>query len=132
MWICLPHKRENRQQMEKFKDDLLRRGLNLACITHFVGFNKQPDAFAQAVKKMKNDEKKKKVHKRSEIVPVPEGEPLFLFHAAQGKTRAVNTFYDTGCSHAVLQADNPFTELKAQLVAKGPFNIGGVGGLVTK
>ena len=46
-----------------------------------------------------------------------------------GKDKSCDT--DTGCSQVVLQADIPFTELKAQLVAKGPFNIGGVGGLVT-
>ena len=131
MWICLLHKRENRQQMERFKDDLQRRGLNLAFISNFVGFTSKPDAYAQAVKKWKNYDKKKKKENRSELVPVPKGEPLFLFHAAQGKTGPVNTFYDTGCSHAVLQADIPFTQLKSQLVAKGPFNIGGVGGLTT-
>ena len=41
----------------------------------------------------------------------------------------MNTFYDTGCSHAVFKSGVPGTELKGQLVAKGPFRIGGVGGL---
>ena len=131
MWICVTHKRNNQQQMEKFKTDLLGKGLRLAytSLSSFTGLSR--DAYTQAVKKMKNFEKKKKKENRVEMVPVPDGEPLFLFHPAQGKDKDVNVFFDSGCSHAVFQADIPFTQLKAQLVAKGPFTIGGVGGLTT-
>ena len=65
------------------------------------------------------------------MVPVPEGQPLFMFHATQGKTKPVMTFYDTGCSHAVFKQGIPREQLCGQLVAKGPFNIDGVGGLST-
>ena len=133
MWICLVHKRENKQQMDRFRSDLLKRGQNLAftSVENFAGFTTDPQAYNQAVRKFTRNEKKKKVLKRTEIVPVPQGEPLFLFHPAQGKTRPVNTFYDSGCSHAVFQADIPISELQSQLTAKGPFSIGGVGGLTT-
>ena len=132
IWICLVHRRDNKENMERFKADLRRKGLNLALTTlNFAGIHRDTDAYNYAVKKMKNYEKKKKVRNRVEMVPVPEGEPLFLFHAAQGKSKPVNVFYDSGCSHAIFQADIPFNQLKAQLTAKGPFTIGGVGGLTT-
>ena len=133
MWICLLHKRDNKEQMAKFRADLQKRGHNLAftSIENFAGFHTDPHAYTEAVRRMRRSEKKKKPQNRAEIVPVPDGEPLFLFHPAQGRTRPVNTFYDSGCSHAVFQADIPITEFKGQLTAKGPFCIGGVGGLTT-
>ena len=129
MWICLVHKQDNKQHMEKFRNDLQRKGHNLAFTSYDyqLAYNTDRHAFNKAVRSIRRTEKKKGV----EIVPVPEGEPLFLFHAAQGRTKPVNVFYDTGCSHAVFQADIPGTQLKGQLVAKGPFTIGGVAGLTT-
>ena len=77
---------------------------------------------------MQRGEKKK----GREVVPVPSGEPMFLFHDAKGKTGPVRTFYDNGCSHAVFKDGIPGGQLRGQMVTKGPFNIGGVGGLSTQ
>ena len=128
MWICLVHKKDNEKHMEKFRRDLQRRGQNLGFVTHDNKelFQSDQHAFSLAVRKMRRTEKT-----ASGIVPVPEGEPLFMFHGAKGGHRAINTFYDTGCSHAVFKTGVPGTELKGQIVAKGPFNIGGVGGMMT-
>ena len=130
MWICLSHKLENKKVMEKFRDDLQRKGHDLA-MTIYVPLQANPTTAVEllsAVKKIRRVENKKGI----EIVPVPEGEPMFLFHAAQGRTEPVNTFYDNGCSHAVFKDGIPGDQLRGQLVAKGPFNIGGVAGLTTK
>ena len=129
MWICLVHRQDNSKHMDKFRYDLQRRGQNLGFTSydHQQAFQSDPHAFNSAFRKIRRTEKKK----TGEIVPVPDGEPLFLFHGAKGRTRAVNVFYDSGCSHAVFQSGVPGTELKGQLVAKGPFSIGGVGGITT-
>ena len=129
MWICLLHKRENKESMEKFKKSLQRKGLIL---TYTADASLSPavnnaQLLNQAVRKIRRVEKKKGV----EIVPVPEGRPMFLFHPTQGKTHAVNTFYDSGCSHAVFENGIPGQQLRGQIVNKGPFSIDGVGGLVT-
>ena len=129
MWICLTHKTENKRHLEKFRNELQQKGQTLGFISHDprIVTEINNSAFNAAVRKVRRSEKKKSV----EIVPVPEGEPLFLFHGAQGRNRPINTFYDSGCSHAVFKSGVPGTELKGQLVAKGPFHIGGVGGLHT-
>ena len=129
MWICLVHKQDNSKKLDKFRTDLRRKGMSLGytSIEHIDGFQANPQAFNTAARKLRRTEKKK----GAEIVPVPDGEPLFLFHGAQGRNRPVNIFYDNGCSHAVFRSGIPGTELKGQLVARGPFQIGGVGGLTT-
>ena len=128
MWICLTHKQKNKELMEKFKNNLERKGLHLGCTTLDTkqAFQQNSASFSSAVRKMKRTEKQK-----DSIVPVPDGEPLFLFFGAKGKKRVINTFFDSGCSHAVFKKGIPGTELKGQLISKGPFHIGGVGGLTT-
>ena len=128
MWICLLHKSENKKAMEKFKKDLQKKGQNLTFTSSFTVQPSEDLSVHEAVRKLRRKEKKKGI----EVVPVPEGEPLFLFHAAQGKTKPVMTFYDTGCSHAIFKEDIPGAQLRGQLVTRGPFDIGGVGGLTTQ
>ena len=52
-------------------------------------------------------EKLRQVAEGSKIIEVPEGEPLFLFSSAVGKTRPINVFYDKGCSHVVFSDGVP-------------------------
>ena len=127
MWICLVHKQDNSKKLVKFRNDLKRKGISLGytSIEDHSEFQNNNQAFNAASRRLRRTEKKK----GSEIVPVADGEPLFLFHGAQGRNRPVNVFYDSGCSHAVFKSGVPGLELKGQLVARGPFNIGGVGGL---
>ena len=129
MWICLPHKAENREAMDRFRRDLHRKGFSLALTSSMSSMPSQQGTqmLNKAVRKIRRVEKKK----GAEVVPVPEGEPMFLFHPTKGKTEAVNTFYDSGCSHAVFKQGIPGDQLRGQVVNKGPFQIGGVGGLVT-
>ena len=127
MWICLTHKQRNRTAMERFRQDLLNKGFNLAMTSH-VPLQAHSAETANAIRKIKRGQSKK----GREIVPVPSGDPLFLFHSTQGKTRPLNTFYDNGCSHAVFLEGVPGEELRGQIVCKGPFQIHGVGGLSTK
>ena len=59
---------------------------------------------------------------------VPEGEPLFLFSCAVGRTRSIKIFYDGGCSHVVIKDDIPVQQLPGIRTRKGPLTINGVGG----
>ena len=81
----------------------------------------------------------KKLRKKStrrdnsvEIVPIPEGVPMFMFQALRGKTQPVNGFYDSGCSNACLRTGIPGVQLQGQRLAAGPFNITGVNGVTIK
>ena len=75
----------------------------------------------------KATEKLRQVAKGSEVIDVPEGEPLFLFSSAVGKTRPINVFYDKGCSHVVFRDGVPQHELVSVMTKKGPLVITGVG-----
>ena len=68
---------------------------------------------------------------KGEVKPPPEGEPMFLFFGAQGRTKPVNILFDTGCSHAVFREGIPGKELRGMITHKGPFYMKGVGGIVT-
>ena len=74
-----------------------------------------------------NLKKATKVAKGSEVIDFPEGEPLFLFGSAVGKTRPINVFYDKGCSHVVFSDGVPQHELVSVMTKKGPLAITGVG-----
>ena len=69
----------------------------------------------------------KKVAKGAKVLEVPEGDPLFLFSMARGKTRPLNIFYDEGCSHCVFKEGVPGGELEARMTRKGPMTLGTVG-----
>ena len=75
----------------------------------------------------KATEKLRQVAEGSKVIEVPEGEPLFLFSSAVGKTRPINVFYDKGCSHVVFRDGVPQHELVSVMTKKGPLTITGVG-----
>ena len=68
-------------------------------------------------------ERLRHVVKGSEVIEVPEGEPLFLFSSAVGKTRPINVFYDKGCSHVVFRDGVLQHELTSVMTKKGPLTI---------
>ena len=37
----------------------------------------------------------------AEVIEVPEGDPIFLFNYAVGRTRPINVFSDPGCQGAI-------------------------------
>ena len=64
-----------------------------------------------------------------EVVPEPRGRPIFLFFPVAGINKPVLTFFDSGCSDAVVREGIPGVEWKGCITQHGPFNMGGVGGL---
>ena len=84
----------------------------------------------QAVRKLHRLNKK---HEPGVVtVSPPAGVPLFLFQPVEGLSGPVNVFYDKGCSDAVLREGIPGVQLRGALLSKGPFDMGGVGNLVTQ
>ena len=55
---------------------------------------------------------------------------MFMFQALKGRTDPVYAFYDGGCSNACLKTGVPGDQLKGQVLAKGPFTIEGVSGVL--
>ena len=50
----------------------------------------------------------------------------------EGLNGSVNVFYDKGCSDVVFREGIPGVQLRGALLSKGPFDMGGVGNLVTQ
>ena len=72
---------------------------------------------------------KMKMKGSSDFIPVPNGAPMFMFQGVEGKTRSTNWFYDSGCSYICMKNEIPVKEYNSTLLKKGPFYIGGVGGI---
>ena len=153
MWLCSKHITVNKESMNKRASTLNQDfGLKLVYLLDFgtpatsssvpslEASQSQPaeSSFPRPKvdqKAFKTAEKKLKKHVRKqegpvEIVPVPEGDPMFMFQALKGRTEAVFAFYDSGCSNACLQTGVPGDQLKGQVLAKGPFTIEGVNGVL--
>ena len=64
-----------------------------------------------------------------DVVPEPEGRPLFLFFAAKGRNKPVQVFFDNGCSDAVMREGVPGVEWRGIITKRGPFGMGGVGSI---
>ena len=64
-----------------------------------------------------------------DVVPEPKGRPIFMFFAAKGRNKPVQVFFDSGCSDAVMREGIPGVEWRGIVTRKGPFGMGGVGGL---
>ena len=62
-----------------------------------------------------------------ELLPVPDGHPMFLFFGAKGKTRSLMCFFDSGCSRFVMKDCIPGNELPASCIRKEKIAIGGIG-----
>lgn len=73
------------------------------------------------------DLKRKKVE--SPVLPIPPGEPVFVFCPFQGKTRTVMTFIDSGANCWLSLDGIPQKELDSVMLAKGPIPLGVASGL---
>ena len=94
------------------------------------------EVLGNGVSSVKSDERgklrkffSKARRKGMDVVPEPEGRPLFLFFAAKGRNKPVQVFFDSGCSDAVMREGIPGVEWQGIITKRGPFGMGGIGGL---
>ena len=136
MWLCSFHKTKNSVQLKKHQEDLKKKGLEMV-LTNWcaradsdkpvllLGDNEATEAVTKAVRKAAKDN-------NVQVSPVPAGRPMFLFFHCKGRKNGVNCFFDNGCTEAVFREGIPGDELIGEKTTKGPFTIGGVGGLECK
>ena len=173
MWLCAKHPATNKEQMEKFEEQLrTRSGIRLVFMANKKKVkNRESDSsddaalssqetvtkenpvppsltsdpsipgsthiycsnphtgIKRAVRKMSRWNKK--LDPNVETVSPPEGSPLFMFQPIEGISDPVNLFYDCGCSDAIFRDGIPGQQLRGTLLAKGPFQMGGVGDIAT-
>ena len=73
------------------------------------------------------DLKRKKVE--SPVLPIPPGEPVFVFCPFQGKTRTVMTLIDSGANCWLSLDGIPQKELHSVMLVKGPIPLGVASGM---
>ena len=69
---------------------------------------------------------------KTDIRPIPEGEPVFILNVFKGKTRPVLAFIDGGCNCWVAKQGVPETELDSVKMRSGPINVGVASGITVK
>ena len=120
-WVCLTHAdNSNKNKLKKYAEKFAKRGLEFATIGILSLTVTSPEKSAAY------EDLEKQLNK--ELVPTPDGQPMFLFFSAKGNTRPLKIFFDNGCSRFIMRDCIPNHELPASLVKKGRFPIGGVGG----
>ena len=128
----LSRKKKNKKKSEvvdtsKDKEDEVFDNINKEEIQIFDANINNDVNEGEHINLKKATEKLREVAQGSRVIDVPEGEPLFLFSSAVGKTRPINVFYDKGCSHVVFREGVPQHELVSVMTKKGPLAITGVG-----
>ena len=68
------------------------------------------------------------IDKDSKLLPVPVGNPMFMFFTVPGKSRDVNIMADSGCSHACFKLYAVVHQLNGFCTAKGEFPVNVAGG----
>ena len=139
MWLCNYHRQDNMKAMEKHKFSLQKKGVTLA-LPSLVSHSSDISESAQYTPVLSIEEATRDLtrlersngNKHVKVAAPPMGQPLFLFFHVKGKTKGVNFFFDKGCSTACFREGVPGTELSGKILAKGPFQIGGVGGMQAK
>ena len=118
---ALPDSIRNTMNHSEISDALQNMQANQSSLT--VPASSQPN------QKKSRNAKKKAAAAKSSFIPVPKGSPMFMFQGVEGKIKSTKWFYDSGCSHMCMMNSIPVTEYDSTLLQKGPFNIGGVGGI---
>ena len=118
-WVCTDHEEDNREKFVAANRKLAKHGLQVANLA--VSLTANISCGNPAMERLASQVEK-------ELVPVPEGEPIFLFFGAKGRSRQIMTFFDNGCSKFVIREEViQSKELPATLIKKGPIFLGGVG-----
>ena len=139
--ICRQHQTLNKKKMDRTKEKWSKKGVTFSYnvsskptrpdIPVTDPTNQEGEVFesTEGIAHCNNKaaEHLKDLAKGSTVLEVPEGEPLFLFSCAVGKTRSIKIFYDGGCSHVVIKDEIPDKELPGTMTKKGPLQINGVG-----
>ena len=119
-WVCADHEEDNKEKFAAANKKLSKHGLQVSHLIICMTANLSSET-TSAMERLAGQVEK-------ELLPVPEGEPMFLFFGAKGRTREIMTFFDTGCSKFVIRDEVISSkELPATLVKNGPILLGGVG-----
>ena len=124
--LCNKHQTENKPFLEKYAEMVAEKGvtfqIGVAC----------PFPISSPTLSIQSARNVKKLNvgldQNSKLLPVPAGNPMFMFCSVPGKTREVNIMLDSGCSHACLKYGAVVHQLNGFCTAKGEFPVNVAGG----
>ena len=120
-WLCGYHQDDNLSKLTEFtKKFKVQPPVNTNTAT--INSNVVVDT-AKVPKNMKRNLKKR----GAELIPIPEGDSMFVLAPLKGITKPVLGFFDSGCSDAVAKDGIPGSELSGICVNEGPISCYGVG-----
>ena len=153
-WVCLRHKQENKELLDKFKQEMQKRNMvfsYIVSLSHILescptSSNQPLDVDNSSVEKQSLATKKQSRSKKPPDLSIeetldklrnltPEGEnlitnlkdpPLFMFSSTPGRFSDIQIFYDTGNSHVLFKEGTP-QNLYGVKTRSGPFALGAVG-----
>ena len=120
-WLCGYHQDSNQSKITEFsKRFKIQPPVNTN--TASVASNASVDT-ARVLKNMKRNLKKR----GAALIPIPEGDSMFVLAPLKGINKPVLGFFDSGCSDAVARHGIPGVELNGICVNEGPITCFGVG-----
>ena len=152
MWVCERHRRENKDALERFKEEYQKNHkmvLGLFTAQIHVNVNDPPKKKEElsilkangsdgkdtpAHRNISTKEATRKLKRKLsssgesvEVRPIPAGRAQFMIGQTKGKTRPLNIFYDSGCYSLLLKEGVQHELGKSILKTKGPVFVNGVG-----
>ena len=120
-WLCGYHQDANLAKLTEFsKRFKIQPPVNTN--TAAMPSNTAVDT-VKVLKNMKRNLKKR----GAELIPIPEGDSMFILAPLKGVTEPVLSFFDSGCSDAVTRDGIPGKQLNGICINEGPITCFGVG-----
>ena len=120
-WLCGYHQEANQPKLTEFSNKFKIQppvNTNTATTATTVVVDT-----AKVLKNMKRNLKKS----GADLIPIPEGDAMFVLAPLKGITEPVLGFFDSGCSDAVARHGIPGSQLSGICVNEGPISCYGVG-----
>ena len=120
-WLCGYHQDDNKSKIDEFTNKFkIKPPVN----TNTAAVPTKPVVdTAKVLKNMKRNLKKR----GADLIPIPEGDSMFILAPLKGITEPVLGFFDSGCSDAVARHGVPGKQLAGICVNEGPISCFGVG-----
>ena len=122
MWVCTEHADSaNKTRLQHLQKQFFKKGFEFT----FTAFSSNASVCQHNRSAVEELEMQMPADK--ELLPIPDGYPMFMFFGAKGKTRSIMVFFDSGCSRFIMRDCIPEKELPASCLRRGQIPIGGVG-----
>ena len=120
-WVCQVHAdNANKKKLKRYSERMFKKGFEFSYPAVLDSMSFSSTGRTSAIVDLEQQVDK-------ELLPLPDGHPMFLFFGAKGRTRSLMVFFDSGCSKFIMRDCIPGKELPASCISKEKIPIGGIG-----